>query len=137
MCDLTTPLSCLSHIESKACGVRILEKIVHASKSEKNYNSFQKSYYVCYNEILESNRVNCNFQFLTKLQGIISVTFLKKLAKHNIAYKQIFDLYQNKGSESIHAMFTEKNNNKIKITKDQKVVSRLVEFLKTEKRNDF
>ena len=117
--------------------VRILEKIVHASKSEKNLISFQKSYYVCYNEILESNRVNFNLQFLNKLQGIISLTFLKKLAKHNITYKKIFDLYQNKGSEGIHAMFTEKNNNKIKITKDRKVVSRLVEFLKTEKTNDF
>ena len=76
-------------------------------------------------------------QFLTKLQGIISLTFLKKLVKHKITYKQIFDLYQNKGLEGIHAMFTEKNNNKIKITNDQKVVSRLVEFLKTEKTNDF
>ena len=59
------------------------------------------------------------------------------MAKHNITYKQIFDLYQNKGSEGIYAMFTDKNNNKIKITKDQKVVSRLVEFLKTEKTNNF
>ena len=59
------------------------------------------------------------------------------MAKHNITYKQIFDLYQNKRSEGIHAMFTGKNNNKIKITKDQKVVSRLVEFLKTKKTNDF
>ena len=110
--------------------VTILEKIVHASRSEKNLISFQKSYYVCYNEILESNRVDFNLQFLTKLQGIISLTFLKKLTKHNITYKQIFDLYQNKGSEGIHAMFTEKNNNKIKITRVQKVLSRSFEFLK-------
>ena len=48
--------------------VRILEKIVHASKSEKNLISFQKSYYVCYNEILESNRVHFNLKFLNKLQ---------------------------------------------------------------------
>ena len=77
---------------------------------------------------------------LTNFAGMlchISLTFSKKWAKHNITYKQIFDLYQNKGSEGIHAMFTERNNNKIKITKDQKFLSRLVEFSKTEKANDF
>ena len=34
-------------------------------------------------------------------------------------------------------MFTEKNNNTIEITKDQKVLSRLVKFLNTNKTNDF
>ncbi|XP_058789683.1 DNA polymerase III subunit epsilon-like [Phymastichus coffea] len=112
--------------------VRVLEKLVKYFTCQELLNSLQKSYYDCCNKVHENNKINFKLQYLRELKGVLSLTYLKKLAKYNITYQQLLELYKKEGADGIHKLFTEKSEGKVKITKDIKVLNTLVHFFQTD-----
>ncbi|XP_058807184.1 uncharacterized protein LOC131673301 [Phymastichus coffea] len=111
--------------------VRMLEKLARYFNCKKLLVGLKQSYYDCCNRIIENNKINSRLQYLRELKGVISITYLKKLAKHNITYKQLVELYKNEGSDDIYKMFCEKVGGKVKITKDIKISIAVVNFFET------
>lgn len=70
-------------------------------------------------------------QFLTELTKVVSQPILKKLALNNITFQSLVEKYKNEGEKAIIDMLSETSDNKKqKITKQKRVLSKIVAALK-------
>ncbi|KAK0072503.1 hypothetical protein PV326_014398, partial [Microctonus aethiopoides] len=79
-----------------------------------------------------SNKIESNLQFVSELQGILSINMCKKLALNNITFENLLELYKKEGERVIIKLFTEKVDNKsVRITKRKAIITKVIKFLKT------
>lgn len=117
-----------------ACDVNLLKKLVNCLSNEDELFKFIKTFRESYTKILESNKISSNLRSLNDLTMVVPENIKKKLALHGISCKSMIDVYKMKGEEGVISLFTEKVNGKPRITKDKKILDKVMGFVKNPKK---
>lgn len=114
------------------CDVIILEKLVNFFNFKNNLFQFSKTFHESCIEIETSCKIKANMIFLNELNGVISIEMQKRLAKHNVTYESLLQLYKNEEDNGIFQFCTKKDeNDKVTITANKRVINKLIDHLKT------
>lgn len=117
-----------------ACNVKLLRRLVDRLSSEDKLFKFTKTFRESYIKTLESNNyISSNFQSLDELTLVVPESILKRLTLHGISCKSLINVYKNGGDEGIISLFTEKIAGKPRITKDKKILDKVMRFVNSSK----
>ena len=111
--------------------VQILQRLVRSIEKENELFKHYKTYKQCLIDQLDNERIKYNLKKLTSLIGVISLDLLKKVAKENVTYDMLINIYKADGEEAILKIFKEKlPNGKPKITSNKKALDKIIDNLK-------
>ncbi|XP_044594135.1 uncharacterized protein LOC123271775 isoform X2 [Cotesia glomerata] len=118
-----------------AYDVLTLQNIVEILNLKNNlFTSFKKCD-VYLQELSDANKTKHNLKVLTDLKDIISLNMCKKLAINDISVDYLKQIFKQGGDEAIVQLFTEKVNNKVRVTKKKDIIKNVLDFLKSLPKN--
>ncbi|KYQ50077.1 Fatty acid synthase, partial [Trachymyrmex zeteki] len=85
--------------------VTVLQKLIHTLNYENNLFDHSKTFYNCYIELQQKQKMNYNLQFVTELNGTLSKEILKRLALNAITYNC---RNKNEGEKCVSDIFIKK-----------------------------
>lgn len=115
-----------------AYDVLTLQNLVKILNLQNNLLASYKKSDVYLQELSDANKTKLNLKVLTELKDIISLNMCKKLAMNDISVDYLKEIFKEGGDEAVVKLFTEKVNNKVRITKKKDIINNVVDFLKNE-----
>lgn len=110
--------------------VDILEQLLALTNKDRLYEN-SKSYRTCLNHLTAPKMIASAMQDLSPLKGVVSDHILKKIASEGIKYSDLLNKYQKGDTEKFKEYLKNPGNDKkARISKDKRVIDKLVKFFK-------
>lgn len=117
----------LENFHNATFDVSVLQKLIKFLKKEDDLLKYMKPYETCLSDQLEYDTIKANLEKLHLLKGVVSQDLLKRMAKQNISFENLKEVYKNGGEESVYTFCTAKcESGKPKITRDKKAINKII-----------
>ncbi|XP_077275156.1 LOW QUALITY PROTEIN: DNA polymerase III PolC-type-like [Temnothorax americanus] len=117
----------LENFHNATFDVSVLQKLIKFLKKEDDLLKYMKPYETCLSDQLEYDTIKANLEKLHLLKGVVSRDLLKRMAKQNISFENLKEVYKNGGEKAVYTFCTAKcENGKPKITKNKKAINKII-----------
>lgn len=105
---------------------QLIEKKLNFNLLANNSISMSKSV----RDFAQQVQIKSKINDLATFKSILSSYMIKKIASVNITYKQLQDMYEQTGEESLKYFLSKETNEKPFVTKDKKILNAIINHLK-------